>query len=108
MMISFKISNVCSEVITRQSGKNLRELIIRTIESGESVLVDLENKAITPSFADDAFGKLVSHIGMVRFKKTITIKNVDAPSRVLIAHVVNRRAKEFMVNTALQEEMTTI
>lgn len=108
MKTSFKISDVCFESMTRQSGKILREHIIKVLKKNKFVSIDLENQDLTPSFADDAFGKLVSSIGMETFKKTIEINNVGTSSRSLIVHVVNRRSKEFLTNPSHHKEMTTV
>jgi hypothetical protein len=94
MIASFKISDICTEFMTRQSGKKLRERVIQSIDKGDFILIDLENQTLSPSFADDSFGKTVSTIGIIKFKKSIKIINTEPSSRSLIIHVVNSRAKE--------------
>ena len=49
---------------SRILGEQVRAEVVRQAESGATVVVDLEGvQAVSPSFADEIFGKLPSEVG---------------------------------------------
>jgi hypothetical protein len=76
---------------TREVGSAVRLKLIEVIRQGQGVTIDLANKSrITPSFADELFGKLAADIGIERFRSLVQIVNVH-PSVVPLIHATVAR-----------------
>lgn len=59
----------------RVLGQEIRAKVVRLVEAGEVVTLDLDGVlAVSPSFADEVFGKLPAEVG----DDAITFSNVSA------------------------------
>ncbi len=83
-----------TELLTRDVGLAIRaELATRLVQHG-SVSVDLDGISdITPSVADEVFGKLALALGMERFAKVVLLRGGSSLARRLIEFVVKNRVK---------------
>ncbi len=80
---------------TRRQGEQLRDLIQGTLEriAGEDrVEIDFVGvETMTPSFADECFGKLAQQMGRESFKARISLKGADSANRTLVNAILAER-----------------
>jgi len=83
-----------TELLTREAGLAIRaELATLALVNG-SVIVDLDGISdITPSVADEAFGKLAEKMGLETFERTITFRGGSSLAMRLIEFVLKTRLK---------------
>jgi len=83
-----------TELLTREAGLAIRaELATQALVRG-SVIVDLDGISdITPSVADEAFGKLAEKMGLETFERTITFRGGTTLASRLIEFVMKTRLK---------------
>ena len=83
------------ELLTRSQGERLRrriEEVVQGLEEGDRVAIDFSQvSAITPSFADECFGKLAERLGAERFRATISLNGADETVRTLVNAVLSER-----------------
>jgi hypothetical protein len=96
MISTFKIriEDLASEVITRPVGAQARARILNFLRDYETVDIDLGNRSLTPSFADECIGQLAAKLGLPGFKTRIKLSNVSDSNKPLIRHVVLTRCNE--------------
>ncbi len=82
---------------TRLNGMEAREYLLAMLREHDVVVLDFENSAPTPSFADECVGRLAQTLGFGSFKSRIRMANVPNPAKPLIKHVVMRRTREVAV-----------
>lgn len=94
MMISIfnvDISDIASELTTRPVGACARKHLLSLLDEHESIEIDLQNKSLTPSFADECIGQLAAQLGLDEFRSRIKLSNVAASIRPLVKHVILTR-----------------
>lgn len=81
--------------LTRSQGEKLRhriEEIFSNLESGHRIAIDFAGvDVMTPSFADECFGKLAERLGANRFRQSISLNGADETIRTLINSVLAER-----------------
>jgi len=89
-----ELRNFGTELLTRDVGLAVRaELSLKLLQS-DSVIVDLDGISdITPSVADEAFGKLAVGIGIEKFQRVVILRGGTALAKRLIEFVVKNRVK---------------
>jgi len=83
-----------TELLTRETGLAIRaELATQALIRG-AVVVDLDGISdITPSVADEAFGKLAEKLGLETFERTVTFRGGTSLATRLIDFVMKTRIK---------------
>jgi hypothetical protein len=82
-------------LLTRDQGKIVREDLRSKIDSGAIVTIEFEGVSeLTPSFADEALGRLLLEIGPDRFKSNVILRSATLDVRRLVNKVLAHREKE--------------
>ncbi|WP_024873114.1 STAS-like domain-containing protein [Tolumonas lignilytica] len=76
---------------TRDIGKLAREQLLLKLSDDNTVTLDFNGKAISPSFADEFIGILARDMGFDAFKNKVKMTNVSESSKQIIKHVINKR-----------------
>ncbi len=78
---------------TRHEGSDVRSQIEKVLaKTDDMVAIDFSGVAVmTPSFADECFGKLAQELGIDEFKKRIRLRGADETIRVLMNFVLSER-----------------
>jgi hypothetical protein len=77
---------------TRFLGEEARKLIDTRLAQGESVLIDFSGiTSITHSFADEAFGELVSTLGLDTFRRRTHFAGANEDIKAIIRFVIAER-----------------
>jgi hypothetical protein len=81
------------DIVTREHGKRLRELVEKSLASGP-VVVDFEGLQITSvSFFDEAFGQLAGRYGETLLE-VVQLERIDPFDLELLRDIVRSRARE--------------
>lgn len=93
IMTIFKVAvdEIASEQSTRPGGVKARERLLHALENFELIEIDLLDRQLTPSFADECIGRLAAELGLEEFKKRVKLKHVNDSTRPLIKHVILNR-----------------
>ena len=89
----------CSgDFLTRRQGEELRAKLVgwhEHLSSDDRLVIDFGGvDVMTPSFADECFGKFAERIGFANFLQTISLVGAEETIRVLINSVLaGREAK---------------
>jgi hypothetical protein len=83
-----------SDVVTREHGRRLRELIVGAWKD-ELVTVDFGGLQITSvSFFDEAFGQLALMCGAKEVDRRLRLINLDKFDQALLADILASRSRE--------------
>ncbi len=83
-----------SDIVTREHGRRLRDLIFRAWEEGP-VVVDFNGLQITSvSFLDEAFGQIALSRGAAELDRKVQLKNLDRFDQALLADILQSRSRE--------------
>jgi len=89
-----KVSDVASRLLARETGLVVRAELATLLADQGTVEVDLEGvEDITPSVADECFGKLAERLGAERFWERVHLKGGTPVLHRLIRLVVANRAQ---------------
>ena len=81
--------------LTRGQGEQVREQIVmleRQVDPAQRVIIDFSGVIVmTPSFADECFGKLAERLGDANFRERITLRNANQTVRTLVNGVLRGR-----------------
>lgn len=84
-----------TEFLTRTQGERVRNemnSLIDKMSEGDRLVIDFNGvEGMTPSFADECFGKLAKILGPARFKAVVLLTNANDSIRVLINSVLSHR-----------------
>jgi len=87
-----------ADFVTRRQGELVREKLKEAIENSieeESVTVSLtEIEAMSPSFADECFGKLLLLLGTDQFKRKVIISGANEVNKALLNAILTKRSQE--------------
>lgn len=87
-----------ADLLTRDQGAQVRKRIEQSLHSlirGDRLEIDLSKVgAITPSFMDECFGRLILLIGEERFRQEVKLSGGDEATRRLLNKVLAHRASE--------------
>ncbi len=91
-----KIINIKEELGTgaglRSTSQPIRERISAEICKGNSIIIDLKDiQVMNSSFADEIFAKIISEIGIEKFKSKVKIKNANDLVKKIINFCINAR-----------------
>jgi hypothetical protein len=79
-MLTIELKNLGSFLHTRFDAATIREKIVTAWKSGESLVLDFDKvEMISPSFADECFGKLVNELNLSagEVEETLKFKNLS-------------------------------
>jgi len=83
-----------AELLTREAGTAVRADLASYIAAGNRILVSLEGVSdITPSVADEAFGKLAEIIGFENFSELVAFEGGQSIVRRLVEFVIKTRSR---------------
>ncbi len=93
MTSTFKVyvGDIATDLSTRPVGVKARETLLGMLNEHDTLEIDLENKSLTPSFADECVGRLAAALGLEEFKRRVKLLNVTESTRPLIRHVILTR-----------------
>ncbi len=90
-----RLNDCDSEFLTRRQGKKIRERLVKAYEGlagGDRLTIDFDRvDTMTPSFADECFGKLAERIGALHFRKTVSLVRASDLIRTLVNSVLSHR-----------------
>jgi len=78
---------------SRESGEQLRHLILENLNQFPCVELDFSQVTLTPSFADEAFGLLCTHLSKQDLNQKIKFQHLSATHKALLARVIGNRFK---------------
>ena len=88
-------SDVSAQLLSRESGLMVRAELATLLADGSTVEVDLDGiEDITPSVADECFGKLAVRLGEEKFRTRVKIRGGSAILHRLVDFVVRTRLRE--------------
>ena len=79
---------------SRPSGREARAVVVGLLEAHEVVTLDFDQVPITPSFADELVGALVTTLGPRVFLQRIVLAGLSEDTDSLVQHVVKRRTAQ--------------
>ena len=84
-----------TDFVSRDIGKLLRGKLMEfeaTVPSDQKITIDASGVSImTPSFADEFFGRTAAALGLNRFKHRFRLSGVEDSTKPLINNVVRNR-----------------
>jgi len=93
-----------SEVVTREHGRRLRELVSAGL-SNPPVIVDFGGLQITSvSFFDEAFGQLALTLGEAKLADQVRFEGLDKFDSALLEDIVSSRSREARKRAASPRE----
>lgn len=91
----FQLTARASDFVSRNRGQVLREELLameRDVPADQRITIDATGvSVITPSFADEFFGRTAALLGIERFRQRFRIVGIAADAQVLINKVVRNR-----------------
>ena len=91
----FRLRDSEGGFLTRRQGEEVRKRLVeldRDLPPGERLVIDLTGvEVMTPSFADECFGKLAELIGGLNFRKRVKLTGADPILRALLNSVLAER-----------------
>lgn len=95
----FEVRIETPNTTTRPNGAAARVKLKQLLARNDTVVVDLVDVVITPSFADEFLGVLLSEIGPDSFRKSVQIVNVPVSARSLLSTILSRRMPVAIVDS---------
>lgn len=79
---------------TRRVGENVRNEILKSVDLGNSVILDFSQvEGVSQSFADECIGKLLIHMGSSEFRGRVRFRSVSSGIKPILNHVLSQRAE---------------
>lgn len=94
------VDEIASEQSTRPVGAQARARLIHALEDFEAIEIDLLDRQLTPSFADECIGQLASALGLDEFKRRVKLKHVHESTKPLIKHVILTRCGSVRISSS--------
>ena len=92
-----RLKDCAGEFLTRRQGEKLRKQLVQVYEElppAESLAIDFVDVDImTPSFADECFGKLAERLGAQNFRQFVALIGADPTIRALVNAVLTERMR---------------
>ena len=88
------LSDEVSDGMSRARGANARRALTELLARHGSISVSLEGVELTPSFADECFGRLLLELGEERFRGSLRIHGGSQAVRRLVNQVLRSRLAE--------------
>ena len=80
---------------SRQEGCVIRSRLSSLLAAHETVIIDLDGaEAMTPSFVDECFGKLLLELGEEAFRSRVSFEGSDKSLKRLVNQVLRARLAE--------------
>ena len=95
-MTCFKIvfSDVFPQLASREAGEEARKFLLSKVLEHDSLIFDLGNKNLTPSFVDSSLAVLMSEVGYDVFKRKVKFDNASETTKVLIKKTFSERINQ--------------
>ncbi len=77
---------------TRPAGRAAMERVLGALRTAESVTLDFQEVILTPSFADEFIGGLISALGSKEFHDRVILSHLSASAAPLVRHVTHLRS----------------
>jgi hypothetical protein len=90
----FVVITEAPNTATRPNGVAAREKLKAALSASGSVIVDMHDIVLTPSFADEFLGVLLAQLGDEEFRRSVRIENVPPTAASLLRTVLHRRAQK--------------
>ena len=91
----FRLKDSPGGFLTRRQGEEVRARLMeldRDLPQGERLVIDFAGvEVMTPSFADECFGKLAESIGGLNFRKRVKLTGAEPIVRALLNSVLAER-----------------
>jgi hypothetical protein len=91
----FRLKDSPGGFLTRRQGEEVRAYLVnlnRDLPPGERLVIDFAGvEVMTPSFADECFGKLAESIGGLNFRERVKLTGADPIIRTLLNSVLAER-----------------
>ncbi len=89
-----QLVNCNEEFLTRSQGERVRERLVKAYDSalGDQLVIDFSGvEVMTPSFADECFGKLAERVGFQNFRNSVSLTGGSETVRALVNSVLAQR-----------------
>lgn len=90
-----RLKDRCTDCLTRNQGESVRSCLVKAHEGigpDDFLVIDFAGiNAMTPSFADECFGKLAERIGSGRFILSVKLTGAVEPVKTLINSILTQR-----------------
>jgi hypothetical protein len=83
---------------TRPAGRAALDRVLETLRDFDTITLDFDGVVITPSFADELVGGLITSLGADAFQQRVSIENVSDSAKPLVRHITNLKLKEMRGN----------
>ncbi len=91
----FRLKDCAGEFLTRRQGEEIRKRLVqlhRQLQPDDSIIIDFTGvDTMTPSFADECFGKCAEVVGELDFRRLVSLVGADETIRTLINLVLSDR-----------------
>jgi hypothetical protein len=77
---------------TPREGASACAEILNALACHPTVILELCNHSVTPSFTDECFGAVAARLGFEDFRRRVHLVGVADSTRMLLQHVISRRA----------------
>lgn len=89
------VRDLGGNIVTREHGRQLREMILTGLESAEKVTVDFGGVQITSvSFFDEALGQIALKHPGVKIDAAVVLDRIDPFDRQLVDDILASRRRE--------------
>jgi len=89
--IKLVLAELLPDTASRESGALLRNMILEHLQQEILLEIDIGHTALTPSFADEAFGLLCHHLSMKEFNQKIKFIHLSPTHKTLLLRVLSNR-----------------
>jgi len=89
--IKLILKDILPDTASREKGKELRNIMLGYLKDYKNVEIDFSEVVITPSFADEAFGLLSSHMSLKELSEKIKFLELSPAHKALLSHVIANR-----------------
>jgi hypothetical protein len=90
-----RLKDCPTDFLTRRQGEKLRAQFVRMrdeVGSGEVLTIDFDGvEVMTPSFADECFGKFAERIGLRDFRQSVSLVGANETIRTLVNSILAKR-----------------
>lgn len=92
-MTCFKVvfPDVFPQLASREAGEKARQFLKDKLNQHDSLVFDLGNQNLTPSFVDSSLAVLMSEVGYDVFKQKVQFDNTTDTTKILIKKTFSAR-----------------
>jgi len=83
-----------SHLATREAGEKAREYLKDVLKHNDSIIFNLGNKNLTPSFVDSSLAVLAMEVGFETFQKKVKFQNASESTKILIKNTLTKRRSQ--------------